>query len=1018
MFNTYEVLPLHAYLFKMNLFSKLSTVIWLFLCTFVAVGQYRFDTWTTDNGLPQNGIRQITQTPEGYLWFTTFDGLVRFDGVRFTTFNKSNTKGIINNRFTGIFGDTDGTLYATTAEDGILTIYRNGVFSSLTSAEVPGHYIAKVEHGPDGKLRFLSEDEDRTTRSWYSLNEGKFEFIEKQAKYNEDRVISGRFGNQWVVTTTGITEIKEGQSLYTPLDLTNLVFRANVFEDSYGSLWIGENRVHRIHNGVLRTFDEKDGLIRNSLYHSFWQEADGSVWVSSGGAASTSIGLVQFNGDNIRLWGKENGLVSSSIESLFHDREGTVWLATDRGLIRRRKQFVEAFSIKDGIVHSEVYPLYRDRSDNIWVGTSRGLSIYRNDKFESPNLKPPSPDTPPEETWRAGRMSIQSFWEDPNGKMWIGLNGGIFTVKDDVAELLFRGSHVFAINNDQHGNVWAATNKGLLRFNDYQLVAQYSTKEGLPNDFMTTIFEDSKGVLWFGGHGGLSKFEGDHFINYTVKEGLAGNYVRSIYEDREGTLWIGTYDEGMSRFKDGKFVSFKEQDGLYNSGVFAIEEDAAGFFWISSNRGIYRVNRSELNDFADGKIAKITSVGYSKEDGMLSTECNGGRQPASLRDKEGRIWFPTQDGISIVDPGAEKGNPMPPTVVVEDLLVDRKAVEIRGGVSIEPGQKDIEIRYTGISLINSNQIRFQYKLENYDDSWVDAGTRRTAYYTNVPPGKYRFLVKAANSDGVWNETGADLAVELKPFFYQTKWFYLLVFLGVVIALVLIWKGSVYELRSRERRLKALVDERTAALAKANEALEQMANSDGLTKIGNRRRFESFFGDEWHRAVRFKTPMSLVMIDIDHFKLYNDTYGHQAGDDCLQRVAEALAGTIHRPTDLVVRFGGEEFAIVLGGTDGPGAQTIAEEAVQSLRSLEIPHVGSLTSEFLTVSVGIATVLPNMAMAETELIASADRALYKAKENGRNDIYVFDHLSGTASRAAVSEYRIDLQRGPTDGSSLAN
>lgn len=1004
----------------MSLYSKISTVLWLFLCAVSAVGQYRFDTWTTDNGLPQNGVRQITQTPEGYLWFTTFDGLVRFDGVRFTTFNKSNTKGIINNRFTNLFADNDGTLYATTMEDGVMTVFRDGVFSSFTSVQVPGHYIGRIEHGPNGNLRFLSEDEDRKGRSWYSLSDGKFEFIEKERNYSDDFVINGKLGTTWTISTSGVTAVKDGETSFIPIDLSKINFRVNAFEDRQGTLWLSEHRVYNIKNGELRIFGEEDGLPQNSLYHSFWQEDDGSVWFSSGGASSSSIGLVQIKDDNISLWGSEHGLLSASIQDVYHDREGTAWLATDRGLSRRRKQVIQGYSTKDGLVHSEVYPLYRDHTDAIWIGTSKGLSIYRDGKFETPELKPPSPNTQPDETWRPGRMSVQSLWEDPNGKMWVGLNGGIYTVKDGIAEVLLKGSHVFAIKNDRLGNVWAATNKGLLKFNDYQLTAQYSTREGLPNEFMTLIFEDSKGVLWFGGYGGLSRFEDGHFENFTAKDGLAGNYVRTIYEDRDGVFWIGTYDEGMSRFKDGKFVNYKEQDGLYNSGVFAIEEDAAGYFWISSNRGIYRVKHQELNDFADGKIVKINSVGYGKEDGMLSTECNGARQPASVRDREGKIWFPTQDGVSIVDPMAEQANPMPPTVVVEELLIDRKPVDVRGPVSIEPGQKDIEIRYTGISLIKSDQTKFQYKLVGYDKDWVDAGTRRTAFYANVPPGNYTFQVKAANSDGVWSSQVAERKMAFNPFFYQTKLFILLCVLLAAAVLLVVWKVSVHQLEARERKLKILVEARTRELAKANEALEQMANSDGLTKIGNRRRFESFFADEWHRAVRFKTPMSLVMIDIDHFKLYNDTYGHQAGDDCLQRVAEALADTINRPTDLVVRFGGEEFAIVLGGTDAPGAQTIAEEAVQNLRSLEIPHIGSMTSEFLTVSVGVATVMPNLAMAEAELITAADRALYKAKENGRDDIYVFDHLAGTASRAAGTadqQFRIGIQPdGP--GASLAS
>ncbi len=965
----------------------------LFLCLSPSTGvfgQYRFDTWTTDNGLPQNGVRQITQSPEGYLWFTTFDGLVRFDGMRFTTFNKSNTKGILNNRFTNIYADKDGTIYATTMEDGVLTIYRDGVFITFPSEEVPGHYIGRIEPGPDGRLRFLSEDDDRKGKSWYHLNDGKFEFDAKETPIDADIRVTGRHGANWVVTRSGITEQRGESTFYIPLDFSRLNFKPNVFEDRDGSLWLGENFIHRVRNGEMKTFGAKDGLSQNAIYHSFWQESDGSIWLSSGGASSVGVGLVQITGDTVSLWGKNEGIGNTSIASVYNDREGTTWLATTRGLSRRRKQVIRGYTTQDGLIYSEVYPMIRDRKDTVWIGTSKGLSLYRNGKFEPFELTTLDPTVPVKLQWRPGLISVQSLFEDDKGKMWVGVNGGIFLVENGKAEMLVEGYHVHAIKSDRQGNIWAATNKGLLRYNDYKVTAEYTVKDGLPNDFMTFVFEDSNGVMWFGGSGGLSRFEEGKFTNFSTNDGLVGNYVRTIYEDTDGTFWIGTYDEGMSRLKDGKFFSYKEENGLYNSGAFAIEEDAAGFFWISSNRGIYRVKKQELHDLADGKIAKINSVGYGKADGMLSNECNGGRQPASLRDKDGKIWFPTQEGISIVDPAAELPNLMPPRVVVEEIFSERQPIDFRAGAKIEPGNRDVEIRYTGISLLKSDQIKFQYKLEGHDPNWIDAGTRRTAQYSYLPPGNYTFHVRAANSDGVWSSHNAMVKVEMRPFLYQTKAFMLLVGLGVVVLLFALWKFSVRQLEQREKRLARLVEERTAALAAANESLEALANSDGLTKIGNRRRFESFLLDEWHRAIRFKTEISLVMIDIDHFKLYNDTYGHQAGDETLQRTAEAFAAAIKRPTDLVARFGGEEFAIVLGGTDGDGAMQIAEEAVANLRAIRVPHSGSPTSETLTVSVGIATFFGSLESSEIDLIEAADQALYAAKKSGRNCISVFgDH-----------------------------
>lgn len=951
-------------------------------------GQYRFDTWTTDNGLPQNGLREITQTPDGYLWFTTFDGLVRFDGVRFTNFGKGNTPGIINNRFTGLYGDRDGTLYATTMEDGILTVYRDGTFFSYNSEQVPGHYIYKIAPDEAGELRFLVEDEDRTSKSWYYLRDGQFVFSAKEDRSLENFTFRTKSGAVWTFTPGEAVETRrDGVTNRYPLEMKKVNFRVNTFEDRAGNLWLGGTSVHRLGNGEIRNFGEKEGLPQ-AIYHSFWEEADGSVWFASGGASSPSIGLLQYKNGRLHVWGAESGFPATSIFSIFRDREGSVWLATNKGLSRLRKRVVNGFGTKDGIAHSEVYPLYRDRQDNIWIGTIKGLSIYRRSsgKFETLELEPADAGAPPEETWRKGKMSVQSLWEDAHGKMWVGVNGGMFIVENGAAKMVerSRGHHVFAIREDRRGNVWAATNKGILHYRDYRYIRTLSVKDGLPNEFMTLIFEDSTGKLWFGGFGGLSEFKDEKFINYTTREGLAGSYVRSMYEDAAGTLWIGTYDEGLSRFKDGRFVNYRAENGLYNNGVFAIEEDARGNFWISSNRGIYRVSRQQLNDFADGKIEKINSVGYSKEDGMLSNECNGGRQPASLRDKDGRFWFPTQEGVAVIDAEAETYNDLPPPVVIESATVEREPVDIRNGLTIEPGQKNIEINFTGISLIKSKQIRFKYKLEGHDADWIDADTRRTAYYSYLPPGNYRFLVKAANSDGIWNETGARLELQLKPFFYQTEWFLLLVVSGAVLTLCAVWKISVFQLEARERRLARLVDEKTEALKKANEELQHLANSDGLTKIGNRRHFEDFLADEWHRAIRFKTEISLVLLDIDHFKLFNDTYGHQAGDECLKKVADALRETIHRPTDLLARFGGEEFAIVLGGTDLEGALNIARQAAENVKKLAVPHCRSQTSEHLTMSVGVATTFVTFGMSEAELIKAADEALYQAKAAGRNRI----------------------------------
>jgi len=244
---------------------------------------------------------------------------------------------------------------------------------------------------------------------------------------------------------------------------------------------------------------------------------------------------------------------------------------------------------------------------------------------------------------------------------------------------------------------------------------------------------------------------------------LAGNFVRSICEDETGAIWFGTYDSGLSLYRNGVFTNFNVNNGLFSSGVFAILPDARGNFWMSSNQGIYRASRQQLIDFADGKVSAIVSTAYGKSDGMLSTECNGGRQPAGIRASDGRLWFPTQDGVAIVDPEAVSFNPFPPPVVIENVTIEDKLIDdfesadgnSNSAIIIEPEQDNLEINYTGLSFVKPEQVRFRYKMEDLDDAWTEAGGRRTAYFPYLPPGNYTFRVTAANSDDVWNEQGVD-----------------------------------------------------------------------------------------------------------------------------------------------------------------------------------------------------------------------------------------------------------------------
>ena len=256
--------------------------------------------------------------------------------------------------------------------------------------------------------------------------------------------------------------------------------------------------------------------------------------------------------------------------------------------------------------------------------------------------------------------------------------------------------------------------------------------------------------------------------------------VYSLHRDADGGLWLGTLGKGLVLFRGGQFRTLTMKDGLFDDVIFQILEDATGYLWMSSNRGIFRVSRRELEQVADGRRSTVTSRVFGTADGMESKECNGGNQPAGLKARDGRLWFPTLKGSVVVDPQRLRTNTVPPRVLIEEGAVDKRPLGSSGESVFPPGPGALEFRYTALALRNPDRVRFRYRLEGFDKQWVDAGTRRVAYYTNTPPGRYRFQVTASNEDGVWSEQGATAAFRLRPHLHQTPWFLAVCAVGVLL----------------------------------------------------------------------------------------------------------------------------------------------------------------------------------------------------------------------------------------------
>jgi signal transduction histidine kinase len=371
-------------------------------------------------------------------------------------------------------------------------------------------------------------------------------------------------------------------------------------------------------------------------------------------------------------------------------------------------------------------------------------------------------------------FAVTAIAEERTGRLWLGNWEGAFYLENGNRKNLLSDfiehTTVVDIYEQKDGTLWFATGNGLFRWQNNQM-RNLTMADGLVSDNVKVIHESPDGTFWFGTYGGLSRFKDGVFTSFTTDDGLSSNQVRSLYEDADGVLWIGSYDGGLTRLKDGKFTRYTSNDGLFNDGVFQILEDERGNFWINSNRGIYRVSKQQLNDFADGKTSRLQSIAYGKADGLLETEGNGGQQPAGIKARDGKLWFPTQGGVAVIDPEKIITNPIAPPVLIESIALNGASGSVpNGALEISPDVENIQINYTGLSFVKPEQVRFRYRMDGLDSDWVEAGTRRAAYYSHLPAGEYDFTVIAANSDGIWNETGASLKVRVVPPFYRTFWF--------------------------------------------------------------------------------------------------------------------------------------------------------------------------------------------------------------------------------------------------------
>ena len=766
------------------------------------LSQFKHQIWLTENGLPQNTIHRIAQGKDGYIWIATEEGLARFDGIRFAIFDKQNTPQLQSNDVRLLLEDRRGDLWIGTA-DGLVRM-RGGEFTTFTTQEgLPSNVIDSLCEDDNGALWIA------TSAGMVSFNKGVFSPA-AQRGFPRGRVqalFEDREGALWIGSPEGLVRSKDGAlTRYTRQDGLANDSVVSINEDKEGRLWVGTlDGLSCLESNRFVTYTTRDGLPNNRII-SLATDHEGSLWIGTAG------GLSRFADKHFSSFRVSDGLANEIILSIFEDREGSLWIGTESGglILLKDKKFT-TYTAKEGLGSDLVKSIYEDRQGNIWIGTNGGgLSRLKDGKFTT-------------YTTADGLSSnvVLALFDDGDGNLWAGTPDGLnrfhdgkfktFTSADGLANDFVR-----SIYSDHNGNLWIGTSGGLTRMRGNRFNA-YTTADGLPNDFVGTIYEDVQGNIWIGTLGGLSEFKDEKFTTYTTRDGLSSGVVISLHEDADGSLWIGTSGGGLNRLKQGKFTAYTTRNGLPDDVVYSILEDHQNNLWLSSNKGIFRVNKKELDDFANGTVGSITPVLYGTADGMITRECSSGGHPAGWRSADGKLWFSTIKGVAMIDPKQIKLNDQPPPVAIEQIRVDDESIGPAQALELSPGKSRFDFYYTALSFVAPEKVRFKYKLEGFDSDWVDGGTRRIAYYTNLRPGRYKFRVIASNNDGLWSPTGAAFDLYLKPHFYQTYWFYALC---TLILAILVWQLYRFRLKRVESQFAAVLAERNRIAREIHDNLAQ------------------------------------------------------------------------------------------------------------------------------------------------------------------------------------------------------
>ena len=801
---TGSVMALRERLFPCLLFGQLmfgSYFIHVAMAQARSLSQNSMRLYKTEQGLPQNEVRSIAQTPDGYLWFGTRDGLARFDGVKFTVFSQQTTPGIGHNMFGAMLVDRAGRLWIATG-DG-LSCFEHRQFRRYTERDgLPANAVHSLLEDRKGTLWV------GTWNGLAAFDGTRFRKFAQKDGLPADS-ISGLAedgsGGLWVGTYGGgLAHITDGRiHVLTTQDGLPANLIQTVLHDRSGNLWIGTQNGSALLSPVGQLQILRD-LPGKSI--CFYQDREGLIW-----AATDKIFGRYRNGASLVF--EQQEVPKQDIETVFQDRDGSLWVGTSgAGVARYRSGPFVSYTTREGLADDRTNTIIQDSRGDLWIGGAHGLSR----KTASGVSKVPEKDF--------GGGAIRSIAEDGSGALWVGTSKGV--ARSNLRRWTRMGLRdgipfdVHVLYADRAGRMWIGSPEGVTIW-DHGRTSTLTQKQGLPGNYVMSFLEDRRGSMWIGTITGLAKVDSGSITSYTTANGLSSNYIQCLYQDSEETIWICT-PSGLNRLRDGHFRAFSTKDGMVSDSTLQLLEDGQGRFWISSYRGIFRVNRGDLNALATSAIGKVDAVSYGTEDGMKSIACAGlGTQPAGWKARNGTLWFPTDTGVVSINPSALPPPNSSPVPILEAVLKD--GVD-SPGATVGPDVHRIDFVFSAPTSVGAETLEFRYRLQGYEGEWQDAGTMRRISFTNLHQGKYRFAVSARRPGNPWGPEGASWSLQVQPHLYETRWFYVSL---ALLAAMLIWLAHSIRIRMTEQRFETIMGERSRVAQELHDTLLQSVSGTAM-----------------------------------------------------------------------------------------------------------------------------------------------------------------------------------------------